>query len=96
MSTITETFAQPGTFEAMRAAEAWCAQRGISVGSCERGSPRGLLYGEITIAKWRNLNRRERAELHGEMTGDMRNGPVHVSICEPDDEAPATAKGDQP
>lgn len=79
---ITETFTQTGTFAAMYAAEAWCAERGISVGSSERGSPRGLLYGDITIAKWRNLDKHERAELDGEMTGDMRNGPVRISIRE--------------
>lgn len=81
---ITETFTQAGDFEASRAAEAWCAERGISVGHAERGSPRGLLYGEFDIAKWRNLSTRERCELHGQITGDMRNGPVTVEICEPE------------
>lgn len=79
---IVETFKQAGDFEALYAAQAWCAERGISVGSGQNGSPRGLLYGEFSIAKWRNLNQQERAELHGLMTGDARNGPVQVSICE--------------
>ena len=79
---IVETFKQSGDFQAMYAAEAWCAENGVSVGSTQRGDPRGLLYGDFMIAKWRNLDAAERAELHGQMTGDMRNGPVQVSICD--------------
>lgn len=89
---ITETFTQPGDFNALRAAEAWCAERGISVGQSERGSPCGLLYGEFNIAKWHNLSACERRKLHGLMTGDIRSGPVNVSICEPESaKAPGAA-----
>lgn len=74
------TFADPGDFEAMRSAEQWCADNGYSVGGMQRGDPRGLLRGDYAIAKWRNLSRQERAELDGQMTGDMRNGPVTVKV----------------
>lgn len=74
-------FKQQGTFKAMYAAEAWCRENGISVGqSCATG-PTGLLFGQYDwIAKWRNLNARERNELHGTMSGNMRNGPVVIDL----------------
>ena len=69
------------TFTAMYAAEKWCAAEGISVGhSCGPGYPRGLLYGDFEIAKFRNLTAKERAALHGKMTGDMRAGPITIDL----------------
>ena len=68
------------TFQALYAAEAWCCENGISYGSWQRGEPAGLLYGDAAIAKWRNLNAKERAECHGFMFGDGRNGPIHIHI----------------
>lgn len=79
---MQELFNQPGEFEAMRAAEAWCAERGISVGRMERGKPRGLLYGDFDIAKWHNMRKHEIEALDGRMTGDMRHGPVIVEVYE--------------
>lgn len=77
---MRETFTGTRDFEAVGKAEDWCRERGLSVGSAERGSPRGILLGDVTIAKWRNLTATERAQLHGQMSGDMRNGPVHVDL----------------
>lgn len=79
---IREVFSQAGTFEAARAAEAWCKERGISYGPSDRYAMRGLLYGDFLIAKWHNLNKSEIAALDGRMTGDMRNGPVVIEIKE--------------
>lgn len=73
-------FDNSGDFEAMRAAEAWCAKHGLSVGSMERWKPRGLLFGDYAIAKWHNLRQADKDALHGTMTGDMRNGPVTVTV----------------
>ena len=73
-------FNQSGDFRACDAAVQWCRDHGISVGSMQRGSPRGLLYGDYSIAKWRNLDSEEQADLDGVMTGDMRNGPVKVTL----------------
>ena len=73
-------FDQPGDFEACRAAEDWCKAHGIAVGAMERGRPRGLLFGDCGIAKWHNLSQAHRDSLDGTMTGDMRSGPVVVSI----------------
>ena len=73
-------FNQIGGFNACIAAEQWCRDHGISVGFMQRGSPRGLLYGDYSIAKWHNLDSKEKADLDGVMTGDMRNGPVKITL----------------
>jgi len=77
---ISKQFNEAGDFNAVNAAEKWCAENGISVGRMQRGDPRGLMYGDFDIQKWRNLDAKDRAALHGQMTGDMRNGPVVVRI----------------
>ena len=78
-------FNQTGTFQAMYAAEAWCRENGLSVGqSCATG-PTGLLFGRYDwIAKWRNLTASERQDLHGTMSGDMRDGPVVINLKDED------------
>jgi hypothetical protein len=85
-------FTETDDFKAVYAAEAWLRERGFSVGSMCRGSPRGILFGDITIAKWRNLSRQDVLDLHGVMKGnehgEMRHGPVTVEIF---DHAPADA-----
>lgn len=75
---LTMTFENSKTFQACRDAEEWCAALGLSVGRMQAHAPRGLLWGDFDIAKWRNLNAKERAALDGRMTGDFRNGPVFV------------------
>ena len=80
MNAFTKKFEGANTFEACRAAEDWCKKQGLSIGSMERGSPRGLMYGDYIIAKWRNLSWEERRALDGAMVGDMRNGPVCVEL----------------
>jgi len=69
MSETTKiTFSQTGDFEAMHAAEQWCADNGYSVGSMQRDDPRGLLKGDCDISKWRNLSAVDRFELDGTMS----------------------------
>ena len=75
-------FTGSADWEAVKRAEKWCEENGISVGRMQRDDPRGLLYGSHDIQKWRNLSANHRATLDGTMTGDMRNGPVVVEICE--------------
>lgn len=47
------------------------------------------MKGDYNIAKWRNLNKQERDELHGQMTTEIsfRSGPIYVDIYDdaPDD-----------
>lgn len=77
-----------GNFEDCYAAEEWCKERDIAVGTMERGQPRGLLVGPYHIAKWHNLSGPERRELDGTMTGDMRHGPVTVELKGNEDDYP--------
>lgn len=70
-------------FEATYAAERWLKERGYSVGRIQGRDPRGVMMGtDWSIAKWRNLNPRERAELHGVVIGAPRSGPVTILIYE--------------
>lgn len=73
-------FEASADFGAMRAAEHFLIERGFSYGRNERGSPRAILFGAHHIAKWRQLSDDERSALDGRMTGDMRKGPVTVTI----------------
>ncbi len=63
-------------FSGLHAAEEWCKARGISVGRLQGPSPIGLLKGDFDIQKWRNLNAKDRAALHGTITF---LGPPHCS-----------------
>lgn len=80
------TFNEAEDWAAVRAAEKWCEENGISVGTMQAGSPRGLKRGVHSIAKWRNLSKSDMKLLDGQMTGDMRNGPVYIDISDPEPE----------
>jgi hypothetical protein len=67
-------------FSACNDAENYCRTQGISVGAMQGPEPRGLLWGDVRIAKWRNLSESERQALNGKMTGSMRHGPVTVQM----------------
>ena len=58
-------FNQKGTWQAKEAAEAWCQANGISVGQSSADGP---------------LTPQERANLHGTMDGEFREGPVIVTL----------------
>lgn len=75
-----KVFDQPGEFAACRAAEEWLACRGFSVGRMQGRDPRGILFGDYDIQKWRSLNSGQRIALDATMTGSMRNGPITVQI----------------
>lgn len=76
MSTIT--FTNPGTFEAMRAAEAWLDARGFSIGPSQVDGPRAIWHGDCAISKWRNLSAKEKRDAHAIMEGELREGPVRI------------------
>lgn len=75
------TFDEPGTFVANYAAERWLRDRGFSIGSSQCDQPRAIWFGDCYISKWRGLNAAERRDMHAVMTGDGRNGPVHIELC---------------
>jgi hypothetical protein len=72
-------FDEVGDFAAVDAAERALSLAGFSVGRSQRGAPRGILFGDYDIQKWRNLRTGEREALHGQMLGG-RNGPVTVTL----------------
>ena len=83
------TFTDDGDFAAAHRAVSWLEECGFSIGKMQGRAPRGILFGLYDIQKWRNLSEADRAELHGILYGDMRNGPVTVKIF---DTAPDDAK----
>ena len=80
MSVDSYTIADKGAFTACSRAEDILNGAGFTVGSLQRGAPCGLMFGEYIISKWRNLSWAERDVLHGELRGDMRNGPVEIVL----------------
>jgi hypothetical protein len=77
---FVRVFSAKGDFEAMDEAETFLSERGFSIGTNQRGAPRGVMFGDYSIEKWRNLNKREISELHGTLVGDGRNGPLTLTI----------------
>ena len=76
-------FEQTGDFQALYAAQDWCRNKGISCGSSCRDMPIGLMHGDFTIAKWKNLTPKERRTVDGVITGDIRNGPIKIKMYVP-------------
>lgn len=76
------TFHRKGEFEAYRDAKKWCEENGYSYGSMQRTAPIGLLKGNWTISKWRNLDSKQRKQLHGTMTcvTSFREAPIHIVL----------------
>ena len=66
MSSIRVTF--PSDDEAVRALEA----AGFSVGRLQASSPRGVMFGDFDIQKWRNLSPVDKERLDGHL---CRHGP---------------------
>ena len=79
---FTKFFTEPGTFQALYAAEKWLDENGYSYsygpGSAMR--PTSVLKGDFIIAKWKNLTRKEIAQLDGKIDGKFREGPVTVTL----------------
>ena len=54
---------------------------GYSYGSMSHPHPTALIKGgSISIAKWKNLTAKQRAQVDGIIEGDFRNGPVFLRI----------------
>ena len=60
-------FDQTGEFAASRAAEAWCAQNGYSVGRMEEHRARGVKKGRYDIQKWTDLRQADKDTLEGRL-----------------------------
>ena len=77
---FTKTFTEPGTFQALYAAEKWLDENGYSYGPGSAMHPTPVLKGDFMIAKWKNLTRKEIAQLDGKIDGNFREGPVTVTL----------------
>lgn len=78
------TFNQTGDFAAVNAACNWLRDRGYSIGSMCMDMPIGILKGDWSITKWRNLTIKERKQLDGQLvSNDFRNGPVVIQLKDP-------------
>ena len=78
----TAIFTAEGDFQATLRAESALRNAGFSYGSGQRDAPRGVMFGDYYIGKWRNIKSADRAKLDGVMTGDMREGPVAVRLLD--------------
>lgn len=74
-----------------RRAESWCTAHGISIGRMQALAPRGLLFGDYDIQKWRNLSAADRHALHG-IAQRASDGSVHLTLRK----APVDFKDDGP
>ncbi|HEX8595365.1 MAG TPA: hypothetical protein VF682_19150 [Pseudomonas sp.] len=77
---FTKTFTEPGTFQALYAAQRWLDENGYSYGPGSAMHPVPVLKGDFIIAKWKNLTRKEIAQLDGKIDGNFREGPVTVTL----------------
>lgn len=86
-------FEQSREWAALHAAEQWCRDHGISVGEPQGSAPRGLMLRNCVIGRWEDLSREDREELDGTMTGDLRHGPLVISLkMTPEGSGPALPK----
>jgi hypothetical protein len=87
MTPFAIVFNQRGDFAATNEAEHLLEAAGFAIGPSQRGAPRAVMFGNYTVAKWKNLNHDERRETHGTLTGDGREGPVTFRLlpAAPDD-----------
>jgi hypothetical protein len=88
---FTKTFNETGTFQALYAAKAWLAANGYSCGTTCRDMPCGILKGDFVIAKWKNLTKKESEQLDGRLEGDMREGPITITLKEAPPDSTAIA-----
>ena len=58
----------------------WLDENGYSYGAGSVMHPVPVLKGDFIIAKWKNLTRKEIAQLDGKIDGNFREGPVTVTL----------------
>jgi hypothetical protein len=73
-------FEQKGTWAAYDVARQWLKESGYSYGSSSVDGPVGILKGDFCISKWRNMTPKERSQLDGTLSGELREGPVVIRL----------------
>ncbi len=74
-------------FKTEDAAQKALAETGFSLGTIQRDDPRGIMFGDLVIEKWRNLDKQHRVDLHGIYRRMFRGGPVEINLsrrCPPE------------
>lgn len=68
-------------FPSESAAEKALADAGFSLGTNQRDDPRGIMFGDVDISKWRQLSEKDKDALHGvyRRTGG-RGSPVRITL----------------
>lgn len=79
---MKKVFEDAGDFQAYYRATEWLSANGYSYGSMQADAPIGIMKGDWSISKWRNLSPAEIKQLDGIITGDKRSGPVTVELTE--------------
>ena len=78
------TFKVEGTFQSMYAAQRWVKEQGYGYGSSSAMHPTAVMKGDYHSydlpEKMKNFTQKEKNNVHGIITGDMRDGPVTVFI----------------
>lgn len=70
---LSITFRDKEFFTAETRAIRFLESAGFSIGRKQSHAPRGILYGDFDIQKWRNLSERDRAALHGALVTDAKD-----------------------
>lgn len=79
-----KTFNEKGTFKAMYAAQSWLRSKGYDYGSTSAIEPTAVMKGDYYSYglphKMKNFSAKDKASIHGIITGEMREGPVTVKL----------------
>lgn len=78
------TFKNTGVpFSGYDACKEWIEANGYSYGSMQRGDPIGVVKGDASISKWRNLSKEDIAELDGQFqatSGSPRDDDMILTL----------------
>lgn len=81
---LHKEFKEEGTFESMYAAQRWLKENGYDYGSSSACEPTAVMKGNYydygLPHKMKNFTAKEKASVHGIITGDMREGSVFVTL----------------
>lgn len=73
-------FRDLGDWAALNACREFLAARDFSAGETQVGAPIAVMHGEVKIGKYRTLSPEDLEFIHGRIDGDLRAGPVTVTI----------------
>ena len=80
MARFVQTFEAAGNnYEALNEAIDFLNGHGFMCGPTQNGSPIGVMYGDVTVAKWRDLSAEDIADLHGRLESkgpSFSTGPI--------------------